>query len=344
MGGGWVGRFKLTEAALANIEAAGVAIGAWEEHWTRSAALPTGALNSRKLPPLVGLRASSVRHGGAKARGEALVVDENEPGVKAMIQDLEAHNAFMQTLGVSGIDFLGLRRLFNEGEREDRRWRSGGRFYAIRINGVGTRYENMPARERLRTIRIGGQSVVEVDLSASQLRLLYALRDTPLPAGMEDRPYDLPGCSDGERAAVKRVVAQALGKGKGRSRRWGTDAVKGYARETSGRALNEDFIFVTYQDITLAAHPILETLGSSGVPDALQLQYVESEIIRRAMADLRSQGIGSLPVHDSLIVPDDRTAETERALKDAFQAQVSELLGSPTKHHARVSLKTREAS
>jgi len=339
VGGGWVARFKLTDDALTNIEAAGIQLDAWRDHWARSVPMRAETLDRIEVPPLIALHASNEWRGGGRVKGEALAFHEDEPGVKAVIEDLQAHNAFMRSVGVTGIDFLGLRRSFNEGEREDRRWRSGGRFYAIRTNGIGTRYENMPAVERLSEIRIGGQSVVEVDLSASQLRLLYALMDTPFPEGLKYYPYDLPGRSKADRSAVKRVVAQALGRGRGRSKTWGKDAVKDYAKETDGRSLQDDFDFITYQDITLAAHPILETLGSPGVPAALQLQFVESEIIRRAMADLRDQGIGSLPVHDSLIVSADCAEETERALKDAFQAEVGDLVGYPTKHHARVALK-----
>lgn len=332
IGGGWVARFKLTDDAFASIADAGVPLDAWETHWTRSTPLTAKALASASMPSLISLRASNEWHGGGKLKGEPLTFSLEEAGVSEMIADLEAHNEFMRSLGVQGIDFLGLRRLFNEGERDERRWRSGGRFYSINTGGIGTRYENMSAIDRVREIKIGGLDVAEVDMSASQLRLLYALQDTPLPASLADDPYALPGL---ERNAVKLVAAQALGKGKGRSKRWGKDSVKDYAKRT-GRPLAADFDFACYQDATLAAHPILETLGTPGVPVSLELQYVESEIIRRAMADLRSQKIGSLPVHDSLIVPIDRKGEAKSALADAFRAQVDKTLGHKSIHHTRV--------
>ncbi|WP_374550274.1 hypothetical protein [Sphingobium yanoikuyae] len=337
--GGWNARFKLTDEAIANIQGAGIALDAWSDHWRRAPRLAPELLPTAPSSGLIGLSASNKWKGGGKRKGNALPISEDEPGVREMVADLEAHNVFMRTLEIDGIDFVGLRRLFNEGELVDRRWRSGGRFYSIVTNGIGTRYENMSAEDRVRDIKIGGNPVVEVDMSASQLRLLYALQDTPLPVGLGEKPYALPGHSEEERGAVKLVVAQALGKGKGRSKAWGKVAEKGYRRRTGGRSLAQDFDFARYQEATLQAHPILETLGEPDVPASLQLQFVESEVIRRAMADLREQGIGSLPVHDSLIVPVDCQEKAERALKDAFKAQVGLVLGYSTKHYARVDRK-----
>lgn len=337
--GGWNARFKLTDDAIANIEGAGVALDAWSDHWRRAPRLASELLPAVPSSGLIGLRASNKWKGGGKQKGNALPFAEGEPGVREIMTDLEAHNDFMRALGIDGIDFVGLRRLFNEGELEDRRWRSGGRFYSIVTNGIGTRYENMTAEDRGRDIKIGGNPVAEVDMSASQLRLLYALRDTPLPVGLGEKLYALPGHSEEDRGAVKLIVAQALGKGKGRSKTWGKDAEKGYRKRTGGRSLAEDFDFAQYQEATLKAHPILETLGDPDVPASLQLQYVESEVIRRAMADLRKQGIGSLPVHDSLIVPAHCQEQAERALQDAFKVQVGLVLGYSTMHSAKVDRK-----
>lgn len=49
--------------------------------------------------------------------------------------------------------------------------------------------------------------------------------------------------------------------------------------------------------------------------------FVESEIVIGAMEALRSKGIPSLPVHDSLIVQENREAEAIDELKHQFRAR-----------------------
>lgn len=339
--GGYVARFKLTDDALSDIEAAGVNLNDWKAHWRRAPSVNRAVLDQFTMPPLVQLRASSGWGESGKTQGDSLEFSMDEPGVQAMVDDLAAHNAFLKAAGVDGIDFLGLRRSFNEGERKDWRWKSGGRFYSVTVKGVGTRYESMGADERLSAIRLAGMPVAEVDMNASQLRLLYALLDTEMPEGLRDDPYSLPGMTEVDRHPVKSVIAQALGKNRARSKHWGKDAVKAYAKEDHGASLDDAFDFLAYQEAVLSAHPILERLGENGVPSVLQLQWVESEVMRLAMTDLRQQGIPSLPVHDSLIVPENAVEAVKAALRQAFGAQVTSMLNSPTSHTAKVKVKAR---
>jgi hypothetical protein len=86
-------------------------------------------------------------------------------------------------------------------------------------------------------------------------------------------------------------------------------------------------------------HPIVELLGKPGTMSVLELQYHESEIMRRAMAELRTEGIPSLPVHDSLIVPLSRLEEGETALSAAFCAQVEIITRKPTLIYPLIKLK-----
>src|SRR5690606_8475390 len=107
-------------------------------------------------------------------RGEEMPVNLADPALKEILSDLEAHNPFLMSKGVTGTDFVGIRRLFNDGDRPARLWRAGGRFYSIRQPGMVKPYEAMPGPKRRKTIRIGGERVGEVDISASQFRILYA--------------------------------------------------------------------------------------------------------------------------------------------------------------------------
>jgi len=323
-----------------NIEVAGVALNDWEAHWKRSASAKPEAIvkagANGRLPEVIEIRTAKVREGHKHIGGDPMAWSRDEPGVREIVDDLEAHNAFMRAYGVQGIDFLALRRVFNDGDQPAQRWKAGGRFYSLVINGIGTAYENMRAQERLKVIRLGGNPVGEIDMSASQLRLLYAVQDVPMAEALASDPYVIAGF---ERDPIKWVVAQALGKNAARSERWGAQAVTEYKRETGGRSLGADFNFRAHQEATLAAHPILESLGQPGAPGALRLQWIESEIIRRAMAALRTQGIGCLPVHDSLLAPIGSLDTARRALEDAFKAQVQHIIGCSTNHFAMVKQK-----
>jgi hypothetical protein len=173
----------------------------------------------------------------------------------------------------------------------------------------------MRGDERRRRIKLEGKRVGEVDMAASQLRILYVLINEPIPDGLTDDLYALPNV---HREAVKMVATQTIGKESANSIRWGRQAVKDYAKENGGASLEVDHPFKASLAATVAGHPILERLGTAGCPGALELQYVESEIVRRAMALLRSDGVPSLPVHDSLIVATDEMGRAEGALREAF--------------------------
>jgi hypothetical protein len=178
--------------------------------------------------------------------------------------------------------------------------------------------------------------VIEIDMRASQLRLFYALIDQPLPPGLADDPYAIGGL---DRDPIKLVVTQALGKAQARSRRWSGSASADYRKDHPDRALSADYKFKVYQEAVLAAHPALERLGSPGVPQALDLQFIESEIIRLGMETLMHMGVPSLPVHDSLIVPEDAVDVASEVLEEAFTVVVEKELGRPTLHRPTLSVK-----
>ena len=327
--GGMAARFRLTREALTEVEGAGIALDAWRDHWSPPEALQASISAQAVNAPLIELRATKEWRAGAKRKAGDVPFDMASPALASILADLQAHNDFMVALGVSGVDFVGLRRIFNNGDAPNYSWDQGGRFYSLRVPGMGAAYETLSGPERRQRIKIGGESVTEVDMSASQLRLLYALLGEELPAGLEEDLYQLNGA---HRDAVKRVVTQAIGNQSMRSKRWGAQASQEYREEQDGRALEQDHPFAAAQEVTRRGHSILERLGEPEAPSALRLQFIEAEIMRGAMAALRQAGIGSLPVHDSLIVPVGREDDAEMALADAFRAQVELVTGSPTTH------------
>ena len=334
--GGRQARFRLTPKALEEVRAAGVTLDAWSAHWSPPAPLQLVTSSLVPAAPLIELRAAKERRGGTKRAGQNVTFDVASPLLQPILEDLQDHNGFMRELGVTGVDFIGLRRIFNDGNVPGFSWDKGGRFYSLRGAGMGKPYEALSGDERRSRIQIGGEPVGEADMGSSQLRLLYALLDQPLPAGLEADLYTLPGA---HREAVKAVVTQALGKGAANAKRWGADARREYRRDHGGRTLQADHPFADALAATLAGHPILERLGGPGMPAALDLQFTEAEVIRRAMARLRSDGIGSLPVHDSLVVPRMHLQAAEVALQSAFQLQVEKMIGRPTEQRASVKLK-----
>ncbi|MET3725873.1 hypothetical protein [Sphingomonas trueperi] len=336
LSGGWRSRFRLSPEALSLAASAGVLSGDHRDHWGRSVTATALPVLRELGAPLVELRAAKEPRAGKGAPGASMAVDVRNPKVAEMLRDLEAHNAFLAQAGVDGADFVGLRRIFNNGDVPGFRWQWGGRFYSVIFPGMERAYEQRSGEERRRVLRLGGEAVGEVDINASQLRLFYALSGLELPAGLEEDPYTLPGL---DRVGVKLWIAQALGKEAASGKQWPAQARQEYARKTKGRSLAEDHDFMALREGVLSAHSHLQTLGTPEAIPVLELQYHESEILRHAMGALRAKGIPSLPVHDSLIVPTGAQSEARMAIENGFADVVGGVIGGTPITMLRVSLK-----
>lgn len=324
-GGGMRARFRLTASGLKRVELAGVALSAWAEHWSPRRA-PVGPTASPGA--LIELRGAKPIRGG---KGPKLSVDFNDPRVSAWLADLQAHNEFVGACGIEGIAFVGLRRLFTGGDAPGFDWQRHGRFYSLQ---AGEAYEQLGGSERLQRITIGGERVSEADLRASQLVLLYALMQEAFSAAAD--PYTI---GDLDRELVKAWVAQALGRGDVEARRWSEPAKEYFAVAQPAADLTKTHSISTYRERILARHPVLRRLGEPGVPTVLELQFHESEILRAAMASLRLQGIPSLPVHDSLLVPSSGLQDASSAVAAAFLTYVEQVTEHTCKVEPTVSLK-----
>lgn len=333
-GGGMVSRFQLSAKALDLTQAAGVSLDAWEDHWEREKAARAPV---PKNAALIVLRArKGPRVAGARERGVDLPVDFSQSSVAAMTEDLRAHNTFLLDRGVEGVEFLGLRRLFTDGDQPDFNWQRHGRFYSM---PGAEAYENLKGKgvERRRRLRLGGQRVGEVDIRASHLTLLYALRG--LPFTVSGDPYAVTGL---DRELVKRWIAQALGRDNIRARTWSGDARQYFASVRPGEKLKDAVPFRSFGEKVLTHHPILRDLGQPGVPTSAELTFHESEVLRRAMATLRLQGIPSLPVHDSLLVPVGELQRAAVVIVDAFLGHVESVVGVSPNVVPSVQLKLSE--
>ncbi|MCG7520555.1 hypothetical protein [Ruegeria sp. Ofav3-42] len=203
-----------------------------------------------------------------------------------------------------------LRRIFNCGDRKGFDFNLGGRFYCATEDD----WMQMP-KENRRAILIDGEPTCEIDVSSSQLSILYAIKGETL--AYDPDPYQIDWIP---REVTKQIIVASIGRGKPPSR-W-------------PRSFNEDFIAkhgyhprdrYKLKDVVssiLARHPILFNLEPEKLDWAV-LQYEEAECFLTAMQKLYDlYEIPSLPVHDSLIV---RQRDHELALtvlKDAYRERL----------------------
>lgn len=258
--------------------------------------------NDANLPLVhdpVRLRASSSRNFAYdKIPGKPMAVDRINPTVIHFAAEVVAINEYLGKQSYEGMTFEGLYRGFNQGDCPEFDWNKGGRLY---VPGGG--YQSIPREERS-SIRINGEPVVEVDISASHLTILHALTKTPLPAGPD--PYAVPGI---DRDAIKRFVTMTIGSGKIPGR-WSPETAEDYQESfdrnpISGRTGNlfKDFPIKAVRDATLSHIPLLGSMES--LPHSwASLQFRESEILIGTIKALLERDIPSLPLHDSLICKD----------------------------------------
>ncbi len=241
-------------------------------------------------------------------RGE--LIKQSGPKFRQRRFEVESLNRHLATHEFNLSDTPMLRRIFNCGDRKGFDFNLGGRFYCASDDD----WMQMPKGKR-RTILIDGEPTYEIDVSASQLSILYAIKDEAL--SYDPDPYQIDGIP---REVTKRIIVASIGRGMAPSR-W-------------PRSFNEDFVAehgyhprdrYKLKDVVssiLARHPILSCLEPNKLDWAV-LQYEEAECFLTAMQRLSElHDIPSLPVHDSLIV---RQRDHELALTvlgDAYEERL----------------------
>jgi hypothetical protein len=235
-------------------------------------------------------------------------IDPTDLKASTLVADMKGLNAFLMQDGrIEGITFAGLRRLYSNADRPGFRWQWGGRFYSVPSGDAyerlsdGSKSPGAGRTARKAVLRIDGEEVEEVGLSAAHLTILHGLLG--LPFAPDAGTYSFPGI---EREDVKTWIMRALGTSSPEG------GGKRYAR--ARRAALERF-------------PVLRGLAAHGI-STHDLQYHEAEIMMMAMQALRAEGIGFLPVHDALCVPQSKRAIAATALKDAFARYFTNTLGT----------------
>jgi hypothetical protein len=270
------------------------------DHWSH------GRPRVRPDEPLITLKAQRVGTDDAAELAYSFFDEPEAALIKGRINHL---NTFLEGR-VDGIAFAGLRRIYNDGDVEGKRWRRGGRYYSLKH---AEQYELTGEAARVKSIRVDNETVHEVDISASHLTVLHGLLGLPFAPGAED-PY---ACGDVHREAVKAFVTTSLGRGNLSANRWYPRSLEAYAAKCEGRKLNDDYTVAEVRSAALGRYPFLAGLEELAI-NSLDLQWHEAEILTVAMMQLIKQDIASLPVHDALLVPASKLEEGKRALRSAF--------------------------
>ncbi len=286
--------FRPTQALIDLAASLGVTLDTLPDHF--SIARPSSpasqnllVLRAAKSPKVDGRRSAAPEMGIASGGREAL----------RLMAELEELNAHLASVSIDGFAFSGLRRIFNNGDQPDFAWQWGGRFYSVPGGDDYMRWKGGKAA-RAAAIQLQGEKVGEVDLSASHLTVLYGLLGERFDHTAD--PYDVPGHS---RTKVKRWLTYALGTGTTQPRegRW-------YAK---------------VREAILERHPVLQRLHDHKV-STLDLQFHEAEVIAWAMRDLRElDGVATLPVFDSLVVPLSKLNLARERLQAAFTRYFAEM-------------------
>jgi hypothetical protein len=298
-------RFRATPRLRDWFSERGIDRGSWKDHFKRGLSAPSAG----KGPCPVVLRAEKPPHHFRVRKGHNLPIDKSDPLVAALIARMGRINDYLGKLEVEPYGPVVLRRIFSNGDNPKHAWRQGGRLYAI----GSTTYQTAKKVAR-RGITINGKPTSELDIQASHVTILAGLGHIPRFQG---DPYEVDGIP---RSVVKKWVQMTLSHGR-RHLRWPPDAIRDLQKD-HGIDLKADYPLSSTAEIILRHLPILKYDGSTSVAVGWgELQFRESEIILAAMEVLAFEhDVPALPIHDSLMVPEEAKDLAKSVLGAAFKA------------------------
>jgi hypothetical protein len=288
-------RFRITDSFLRLSEGCGITLDVLKTHFK-----PRPSLQQ------VRLKGTASRLGARKESARSMRFERTEK-TKAIKHQLLEINSFLIEQRYEGMEFYGLRRLFNEGNHPSFDWNLGGRLYAVGDDS----YQMLKKAKRL-DIKINGEAVVELDINASFLRILHGLRGFALPTS--DDIYAIDGI---DRALVKAWVSCTFGHTKFH-RAWPKTVVEELSKQ--GTTAWKEHSYPSLKPKVLEHFPVLRDWPECGIRWS-GLMYEEAEAMITTMESLRTQGVVALPVHDSLIVPKSKGQLAERVMRKIFEAR-----------------------
>jgi hypothetical protein len=298
-------RLRATAAGLALAASYNITPTNWRDHFD-IVRLKTTV--SRK-PPLE-CRTPSSRVGGVKKKGGPLPLDLTDPEVVKLRDQVIRINSFMAKHEIVGADHSGFQRIFHATEGEKCLWSKGGRLYSVQ------RVNYQTAKKPLRAaMTIDGEPVVELDLTASHLTILHALRGQAFNPAND--PYAIEGIP---RDVVKQWVTMTLGHD--RFHRSWPKRVRDDLEPAIGRSLQRAFPIAKTRSAILAHIPLLTDWHESRIGWG-DLQYVEGKVILETVEALAfTHRVPCLPVYDSIIVAAQHQDLASQILKESFRSVV----------------------
>ena len=260
----------------------------------------------KKKPRLneIQLKSASSRYQKQKIKGKNLRVEKTTQ-TQAIKLRLFNINKYILKQNFEGMEFYGLRRLYNEGDHPSFNWNLGGRLY-----GVGENNYQRLKKEQRSMIKINGEAVKELDINASYLRILHSLRDFSIPDA-EDI-YAIEGI---DRRIVKSWISSTLGH-TGFHRAWPSRSIEEFEKANIQKPKKLTYPLV--MEKVIEHLPVLSNWPRCGVRWS-NLMFEESEAMISTMEALREIDVVALPVHDSLIVPHSKAVVAHDILKETFE-------------------------
>jgi hypothetical protein len=303
-------RYRARNKLLKLAEGCGVSLATWDTHYRE---LPRPATIPEPLVLKASSRSDYVKgRGRVKVTGASIPIDMSRKEPRALAQQVNEINQFIAPITISPPGkHRAFQRIFNQGDLPGYAWNKGGRLVSM-----GSSYQNAKKEQRADLV-INGERTVEIDVRASHLTVLHALRDEAFDPSHD--PYDIPGYP---RFVVKRWVTATLGHDRYPSR-WSPETKEDYAEEGLGTGnLQKDHPAKALAHKLLPYFPILEDWKDSPVRWG-DLQYHESNAIVGAVHELATKhGVPALPVHDSIIVAEQHEALATDILRENFMRHV----------------------
>ena len=187
-----------------------------------------------------------------------------------------------------------LRRIFNNSD-----FSQGGRLY-------GGFWQRLTSEQRQEHILIDGDWCVELDYGQMSLAILYGLAGKAPPAG---DLYDLAdhGIPTEYRKGIKKCIQAVINTDK-----LPTRVPKGVRKHLPGKYSMRDVLRAVEKKL-----PEIYPLMTSGI--GMQLCRKESDILVDVLLALKKGGIVALPIHDAVVVMDDKQQETTDIMKKVFR-------------------------
>ena len=187
-----------------------------------------------------------------------------------------------------------LRRIFNNSD-----FGQGGR-----LNGGF--WQRMTSEQRQEHILIDGDWCVELDYGQMSIAILYGLAGKAPPAG---DLYDLAdhGIPAEHRKGIKKCIQAVINTTKPPTR-----VPRGVRKHLPGKYSMRDVLSAVEKK-----HPEIYPLMTSDI--GMQLFRKESDILVDVLLVLKKRGIVALPIHDAIVVMDDKQQETTDIMKKVFR-------------------------